>query len=238
MLSTPILNMKNNTQIPLLIVFLVGIIGSTAPCQLTTNLGAIGFISHHNNGKKTIMKSTLWYLLGKISIYLLFGIIAMLLGTQIENSSIKLFSITKKLTGPIVVFIGLYILNVIKFRFSIGNSIINKQDNFIHKFKKCNPSFILGIVFSLAFCPTLFWLFFGIVIPMSIKSSIGVLYPVIFAVGTLMPLILITILFTFGKRVHLKQIKSIKKLQNHIRMIGGFLLIAFGILDTLMYWFI
>jgi cytochrome c biogenesis protein CcdA len=38
-------------------------------------------------------------------------------------------------------------------------------------------AFLLGIAFSFAFCPTLGLLFFGYVIPMSIASSVGILYP-------------------------------------------------------------
>ena len=98
-----------------------------------------------------------------------------------------------------------------------------------------NSSFIIGLVFSLAFCPTLFWLFFGIVIPLSFKSSLGIIYPVIFALGTLIPMMLLLILV--GKVNIRPNIKHYNKIQKIIRYFGGFLLIVSGLIDSLIYWF-
>ena len=117
---------------------------------------------------------------------------------------------------------------------SIGNSLIANVENFIHKFRIFNSSFIMGLLFSLAFCPTLFWLFFGIIVPLSFKSYLGIIYPAIFALGTLMPMILMLLL---GK-VNLKSnIKRYNKIQKIMRYFGGLLLITFGLIDSLIYWF-
>lgn len=43
-ISNPIINLSKDIQIPIVSVFLLGILGSTSPCQVTTNLGTIGCI--------------------------------------------------------------------------------------------------------------------------------------------------------------------------------------------------
>ncbi|WP_298836310.1 urease accessory protein UreH domain-containing protein [Clostridium sp.] len=236
LLSDPIMNFSENLNIPLIGVFLIGIIGSTAPCQLTTNLGAIGFITKDGSTNKNLFKSALWYSLGKLTIFLFYGILILLFKVNIQRASIPFFSLFRKLMGPSVIVIGLYILGVLNLKGSIGNSFIANVDNLTYKFKLFNPSFIMGSLFSLAFCPTLFWLFFGIIVPLSFKSPLGIIYPPLFALGTLMPIYLILLLIFIGKTNFKSNITKFKNIQITIRVFGGLLLIIFGLIDSFIYW--
>ncbi len=235
-LSDPILNFSRNSTMPLLGIFLIGILGSTAPCQLTTNLGAIGFISKENIGNKRLIKNTLWYSLGKLTTFLFYGILIILFKVDIQRASIPFFSLFRKLMGPTIMIIGLYILGFLNLKGSIGNSFIANVEYITRKYKIINPSFIIGLIFSLTFCPTLFWLFFGIIVPLSLKSSIGILYPSIFALGTLMPIFLMSSLIFLGKTNLKSNIKNFNKVQKKIKYFGGLLLIIFGLIDSLIYW--
>lgn len=236
-LSDPIMNFSRNSTIPLLGVFLIGILGSTAPCQLTTNLGAIGFITKEGTTNKRLFKNTLWYSLGKLTIFLFYGVLIILFKVNIQKASIPFFSLFRKLMGPTIIIIGLYILGVLNLKGSIGNLLAANVENFTHTFKIFNPSFIMGLIFSLAFCPTLFWLFFGIIVPLSLKSSIGIIYPPIFALGTLIPMFLMLSLIFIGKTNLKSNIKNFNKIQKNIKLFGGLLLIIFGLIDSLIYWF-
>ena len=59
-------------------------------------------------------------------------------------------------------------------------------------------AFLLGIAFSLAFCPPLFLLFFGLTIPMALASPFGAFYPATFALGTTLPLLAIAAALAVG----------------------------------------
>jgi cytochrome c-type biogenesis protein len=236
-LSDPIMDFSRNSTIPLLGVFLIGILGSTAPCQLTTSLGAIGFITKEGTTNKKLFKNALWYSLGKLTIFLFYGILIVLFKVNIQRASVPYFSLFRKLMGPTIIIIGLYILGVLNLKGSIGNSLIAKVEKFTHKFKIFNSSFIMGLIFSLAFCPTLFWLFFGIIIPLSFKSPFGILYSPIFALGTLIPMLLMLSLIFIGKTNLRSNLKNFNKFQRKIKFLGGFLLIVFGLIDSLIYWF-
>jgi len=237
LLSDPIMNFSKNLNIPMIGVFLIGILGSTAPCQLTTNLGAIGFITKGGSSNKKLFKNALLYSLGKLTIFLFYGMLIILFKVNIQRASIPFFSLFRKLMGPAIIIIGLYILGVLNLKGSIGNLFISNVENFTRKFKIFNPSFIMGLIFSLAFCPTLFWLFFGIIVPLSFKSPIGIMYPPIFALGTLMPIYLMLSLIFVGKTNLKSNTKGFKKIQVIIRIFGGLLLITFGLIDSFIYWF-
>lgn len=55
-------------------------------------------------------------------------------------------------------------------------------------------TFLLGSAFAFCFCPTHFLLFFGLTIPLALRSSVGVVYPGVFALGTALPLLGLTAL--------------------------------------------
>jgi hypothetical protein len=46
-------------------------------------------------------------------------------------------------------------------------------------------AYLLGLAFSLAFCPTLFWLFFGLTVPLALRSAGGWSFPGLLAAGKL-----------------------------------------------------
>jgi len=232
----PIINLSENIDFPIIAVLLLGILGSTAPCQITTNLGAVGFISKKGMNKKTLIENTIWYILGKILVFTIYGVIISLFNIQLQRASIPLFAVIRKLMGPIVIIIGLYILGVLKLKGSIGEFLVNKAEDYVRKYSRIPASFVLGIIFSLAFCPTLFWLFFGMVVPLSIKSPIGIIYPLVFALGTLIPLMLMILLINFGKVNTKANIKAMRKTQSVVKFIGGLILIAVGFIDTITYW--
>jgi len=101
----PIINLSENIDFPIIAVLLLGILGSTAPCQITTNLGAVGFISKKGMNKKTLIENTIWYILGKILVFTIYGVIISLFNIQLQRASIPLFAVIRKLMGPIVIII-------------------------------------------------------------------------------------------------------------------------------------
>ena len=56
---------------------------------------------------------------------------------------------------------------------------------------------LLGIVFALAFCPYSGVLYFGMLVPMTISSVKGLYLPLIFAIGTGLPVIILAWIIAF-----------------------------------------
>ena len=134
----------------------------------------------------------------------------------------------EKYLGPLLIIIGLIMLNIIKLNF-LGKS--NFQEKLSQKFKDKGllGSFLIGVIFALAFCPYSGALFFGMLIPMTISSAAGLYLPIVFAFGTGLPVILFTYLlaFTAGKvGVFYNKITRIEKV---MRTIAGVVFILTGL---------
>jgi cytochrome c biogenesis protein CcdA len=57
---------------------------------------------------------------------------------------------------------------------------------------------VLGIIFALAFCPTSAGLFFGGLVPLAVKSNSAFLLPVLYGIGTALPVIGFSLVLAFG----------------------------------------
>ncbi|RTH03425.1 cytochrome C biogenesis protein, partial [Thermus scotoductus] len=92
----------------------------------------------------------------------------------------------------------------------------------------------LGGVYGLAFCPTLFWLFFGLLLPLALASPLGFLLPGVFALGTGLPLGLLLLLFARLGRG--QALKGMRHLGSALLRGAGGVFVVLGILDTVLYW--
>ncbi|GGE56956.1 sulfite exporter TauE/SafE family protein [Priestia taiwanensis] len=216
---------------PLLFAFLLGIVGSLVPCQLTSNLGAIAIYTNQSVQQGTKWTSVLSFIMGKVVVFSLLGLFAILIGKDFFQSLPTLFSIVRKSLGPLFILIGLLLLGVFKLRIfdKLGTLpyILPKNERY--------RSFLMGVYFSIAFCPTMFSLFFFTLIPSAINSSVGIMMPIIFVVGTSLPLIIIVyLLSTLQNRRMI--MKNSRKLGIIVQRTSGVIFILWGVLDTTTYW--
>ncbi|MBL7156202.1 MAG: sulfite exporter TauE/SafE family protein [Candidatus Pacebacteria bacterium] len=186
----------DNYNIPLLTAFLLGVLTSISPCPLATNITAIAYISKEIKTVKNTLLNALFYTLGR-------GISYTLLATLIYFglSSFQISNIFQgwgdKVLGPILIVIGLIMFGVIKINFGTKNEKIEKLKEWLSQ-KGFIGSFLLGMLFALAFCPYSGVLFFGALIPLVLKSAEGLLLPPIFAFGTGLPVILFSFVIAFA----------------------------------------
>lgn len=216
-----------NTNIPILSAFLLGLMTAVSPCPLATNITATAYISKNITNKKKVLLSGVIYSLGRAFSYTAVGLLLYFGASKFKIASF-LNQNGEKFLGPLLIIIGLIMLNIIRLNF-LGKS--NFQERFSEKFrdKGLLGSFLIGIVFALAFCPYSGALYFGMLIPITIASAKGLYLPIIFAIGTGLPVILFTYLlaFTTGKiGIFYTKISKIEKI---MRYIAGIVFILTGI---------
>ncbi|MCF6092517.1 sulfite exporter TauE/SafE family protein [Microaerobacter geothermalis] len=233
--SQPFVTMFYGTSLPILGGLLLGIVGALSPCQVSANMGAITYFSQrsiHQVGKGI---EILFYLLGKAVVYTLLGAAVILIGKEVSNQSLPVFIWARKLIGPLFLLIGLYFVGWLRLPGNIGFSVSQRIETWANSFHGNTKAFLMGFAFSLGFCPTMFWVFFGLLAPMMLNVSYGLALPPIFAVGTAMPLI---ILFVAAYSFQLDQwlVKRMKKWGKVVQIVSGILFILIGINDTLIYW--
>ncbi len=210
-------SLLENYNIPILSAFILGLMTAISPCPLATNITATAFISKNISSKRKVFMGGLLYSLGRGFSYTVIGMILYFGASKFHIA--RFFNQNgEKYLGPLLIIIGLIMLNFIKLNF-LGKS--NFQEKLSEKFKDKGllGSFLIGVVFALAFCPYSGALFFGMLIPMTIASADGLYLPIIFAFGTGLPVILFTYLlaFTAGKvGVFYNRITKIEKVMRTV----------------------
>lgn len=235
-LSVPVKELADWAQIPLLTVLLFGLVGSLSPCQLTTNLSAMAFVSRRL-GEAQPWSEALAYTLGKVFVYMVAGGAVILLGLKLEQAAIPVVVVTRKIVGPLMILIGLGLMGLIRLWGSFGRKFSSRLRAHLPE-RGIVGAFSLGVVFSFTFCPTLFWLFFGLMIPLALMNASGWAFPGIFALGTTLPLLAFAGLLASGSDLSTKLMERLKRSQGKIVRIAGVIFILAGINDTLTYWFI
>lgn len=220
-------SLLENYNIPILSALILGLMTAISPCPLATNITATAFISKNISSKRKVFLSGLLYSLGRGFSYTFIGLILYFGASKFHIA--RFFNQNgEKYLGPLLIIIGLIMLNIIRLNF-LGS--LNFQEKFSEKLKDKGliGSFLIGVVFALAFCPYSGALFFGMLIPMSIASIDGLYLPIIFALGTGLPVILFTYLlaFTAGKvGVFFNKITKIEKI---MRTVAGIVFIITGL---------
>ena len=142
----------DNYNIPLLTAFLLGILTSISPCPLATNIAAVAYISKEIKSTRNTLLNGFFYTFGRMVSYTVLAVL-IYFGLSSFNIENILEQGGDKLLGPVLILIGLIMLNVIKIDFkNSDNEFRNKVKLFISD-KGYLGSFILGAFFALAFCP-------------------------------------------------------------------------------------
>ena len=205
----------DNYNIPLLTAFLLGILTSISPCPLATNITAIAYISKEIKTVKNTLLNGLFYTLGR-------GISYTFLATLIYFglSSFQISNIFQswgdKVLGPVLIAIGLIMFGVININFGVKNEKIEKLKEWLAS-KGYIGSLLLGVLFALAFCPYSGVLFFGVLIPLVLNSSESLLLPLLFALGTGLPVIIFSFLIAFSMQKVSRAFQIAQKVEKVMR---------------------
>ncbi len=218
--------------VPILSAFVLGLIGALAPCQITGNLGAMTIYGNRSVQQGIAWREIVFFVLGKIVVFTVLGLIVWALGREFQQTLTAFFPVARKLIGPMLIFIGLFMAGFIHLKGTIDLGF--GSDSF-SKHKGSLGAFLMGASFSLAFCPTMFVLFFLTLMPLVLSASYGVILPGVFAVATSIPLLVLIVLIWYlgGGGTFMKKSRKVGMI---VQRIAGWLLIVIGILDTITYW--
>ena len=223
-------------DIPVASAVFFGLIAATSPCQLTTNLTALAYASRESS-KGGTFTSALAYAAGKISVYGVVGALVILAGLQLQALSIPVVIVARKLLGPLMVAAGLGLLGVIRLRGAFGQWLSLKLREALPT-RGPGGAFLLGVVFSLAFCPTLFWLFFGLTVPLALRSVGGWSFPGLFALGSTLPLLIVSGIVALGFGAVEWAAGRMSGVHRVASIVAGGIFILAGLHDTMVYWWL
>ena len=212
--------------VSLSIAFFAGFISFISPCVLPLIPGYVSFICGttlnelDNKSKNFILKKSIFFSLGFSLVFISLGATATFIGGFLLQNS-KILSIV---SGVIIIFFGMYLLELIKINFlnkSFGNFNIKYSNNLLFPF-------IVGIGFGFGWTPCIGPILGSILAFASMEDSIykGILLLSLYSLGLAVPFVLSSLLI---KRFLIFS-KSAKNYLINIKKISGIILIITGIL--------
>jgi len=218
----------SGSNIPVLSAFFLGLITAISPCPMATNIAAIAYVSRRIADRKYAVITSVLYTLGRMFSYTLLGVLIIYIGLEIPGVSLFLQSAGGQVLGPILVLVGLMMLFIDKISFGRSGGGLAALGSKVANWGMLG-GFLLGILFALAFCPYSAVLYFGILMPLSIKSAGGIAFPAVFAIGTGLPVLIIGTLLSFGVAGVTSWLNAITRVERIIRIVVAIIFIGIGI---------
>lgn len=187
-------NLLEDSTMPWITALLLGLMTAISPCPLATNITAIGFISKDIDNRNRVFINGLVYTLGRAITYTAIALIIFLGADQMKFGGF-FQRYGEKIIGPLLILIGLFMLDVIKIKFPGFTRLTSGMQ----EKKKWGyfDALLLGLIFALAFCPYSGVLYFGMLVPMTVTSTSGLYLPLVFAIATGIPVIIIAWLLAY-----------------------------------------
>jgi cytochrome c biogenesis protein CcdA len=220
-------------EIPWLAAFALGLLTAVSPCPLATNITATAYIAKGFTEKRKVLWSGVLYTAGRALSYTLIGLVVYFGASKFHVA--RFFQGNgEKFLAPVLIIIGLIMLGVIKLDF-LGK--INFTEKLSERFKNqgLTGALLLGVLFALAFCPYSGALYFGMLLPMTVASPDGLYLPIVFALGTGLPVLLFTYLIAFSMEKVGKYFKAIQRLERGMRYVAGAVFLLAGVYYVLIF---
>ncbi len=211
----------------------LGILTSISPCPMATNVAAVTFIGRRIDRPGRVLLSGLLYTFGRTVTYV--GLAALLVSSVLAVPDVAMFlqRNLNKLLGPILIVVGLLLLDL--FRFTLpGLGFAGRTQE---KFGRLGlwGAGLLGLLFALSFCPVSAALYFGSLLPLAVDHQSPFLLPTVYGIGTALPVVIFALLAAFGARFVGGLFNRLSRCELWARRITGVVFIGVGIYYCLIY---
>ena len=213
----------------------LGILTSISPCPLATNVAAMSFIGKDLGSPRRVLLTGLLYTAGRSLAYAVLAALLIASIFAIPDLSFWLSTYMNKLLGPILIVVGIVLLDVLPFRFA--TSCVT--DTTGQRLGRSGPwgAGLLGVLFALSFCPVSAALFFGSLLPLAAKNGSSVLLPSAYGAGTGLPVFAFAILIAMGAQWVSKAFKKLVRFEKWARRVTGAIFVLVGVHYCILYIF-
>lgn len=223
-----------NGTLPLISTSLwLGILVALSPCPLATNILAVTYLGRGGSDRTTVIYKGMFYALGRALVYLFLGYILGAGVLSIPQLARFLQKDFNRILGFILIFAGAGMLGA--FRLSLP--FISPDQTWGEKLSGMGllGCTVLGSIFALSFCPVSAAIFFGSLVPLSIKYHAVFSGPLLFSIGSSLPVMILAFILSWGVEYVSKVYERILQVEKWIRRFTGVLFILAGIYFILEY---
>jgi len=223
-----------DVNIPILSALLLGLITAISPCPLATNIAALAYVSRRVTERRYAVITGVLYTLGRMFSYSILGVIIIVAGLEIPGVASFLQDFGEQVLGPLLIVVGVIMLIVNRIPLSLGGGKLSSIGEKIANWGMIG-GFLLGALFALAFCPYSAVLFFGVLIPLALKSTGGVILPAVYAIGTALPVLIFGTLLSFSVAKVSTWLNAVTRAEKVIRIIVSVIFIGVGIYCVVLW---
>lgn len=234
----------------------LGVLTSISPCPLATNIAAISYIGRNVENPRLVIHAGLLYTLGRCLCYLLLA--SLLAGTAMSIPAVSLFlqKYMHLILGPIFLLLGMFLMGLITM--NTGGTMVGERMQKLVDRMGVWGALLLGFLFAISFCPTSAAWFFGL-LTLTMGSEAGAItavmekvgislpaesiaggtfiLPLIYGIGTALPVIVVAALLAYSAKSLGKTYNVLSKVEWWARMGTGVFFIVIGFAFCLVYVF-
>ena len=211
----------------------LGILTSISPCPLATNIAAISYLGKRVDRPGIVLLSGLMYTVGRMLTYVILGVLVVASILSIPDVAMFLQRNMNKALGPILIVAGLLLLGLFNLRvpgFSAGDKVTGRVERW-----GIWGAGVLGLLFALSFCPVSAALFFGSLIPLAVDHQSAVMMPIVYGIGTALPVVLFAVLIALGAKWVGTAFNKISVFEKWARRVTAVAFILVGMYYSLIY---
>jgi len=234
----------------------LGVLTSISPCPLATNIAAISYIGRKVEKPRLVINAGLLYTLGRCVLYLTLAGLLTTTALSIPTVSLFLQKYMHLALGPIFLLLGMFLVGLITV--TVGGTIMSEAMQNRVDAMGIWGALPLGILFAVSFCPTSAAWFFGLLtltmgseagaiagdlgkigisLPTASVPGGAILLPLIYGVGTAMPVIAVSLLLAYSAKSVGKAYNILSKVEWWARMSTGGVFVLLGVWFSLKYVF-
>jgi len=209
----------------------LGILTSISPCPLSTNIAAVSYVARHVGRPRAVLLAGVLYTAGRMLAYLVLGAGAVWSLMSVVAMSAFLQGTVHRLLGPLLIVVGLVLLGVLDFKLP-GVGVSQALQRRVDRWGIWGAG-VLGILFALAFCPVSAALFFGSLVPLAADNGSPVLLPLVYGVGTALPVAGFALLLAAGSGWLGRALHRVQAVEPWARRVTAIVFIGLGTYETL-----
>ena len=209
----------------------LGLLCAVSPCPLAANIAAVGIIARNAVNPRHVAWNALAYALGRVLAYVA---IAAALVAGLASAPTLSHSLQKHmsvLVGPLLIIVGAVLFDLVplpslpstgvlanlRTRLSAGGSI---------------GTFALGVVLTLAFCPSSAALFFGGLLPLAVERNAPFLLSAVFGSAAVLPVVTVAFTIAFASSRTARMLDALASFERWSKRITAAICLAVGLYLT------
>ena len=202
---------------------------------MATNIAAISFIGRRVGSPAKVLLTGILYAAGRALTYAVLGALLAVSFLSASSLSHVLQKYMNKLLGPVLILVGMILLNLIQIKTS-DKGVSDKLQKRIEVWGMWG-ALALGIIFAASFCPISAALFFGSLLTTAVRVKSVVLVPIVYGTGTALPVLAFSFLIALGSKSLGNAFNQLTAFEKWARNITGVIFVLVGVYYCLRYIF-